>query len=116
MDLRGRWGRAPSGVEILSFLCSFWGNFDQILGWHPHLGGWRPPPLGNPGSAPGFLLRPVHTKRNHHVNVNVMLTGGTFDVFDGNCDGENGLHNHFARQSSVCCDGVAPCEQGLSSV
>ena len=21
---------------------SFWENFDQILGWHPHLGGWRP--------------------------------------------------------------------------
>ena len=25
----------------------------------------------------------------------ITLTGGTFDVFDGNCDGQSGLHNHF---------------------
>ena len=35
-------------------------------------------------------LRPVHTERH-----NVALTGGTFDLFDGHCDGQNGLHAHF---------------------
>ena len=24
----------------------------------------------------------------------VTLMGGTFDLFDGNCDGQNGLHTH----------------------
>ena len=31
-----------------------------------------------------------------------MLTGSAFDLFDGNCDGQNGLHTHFARQRTVC--------------
>ena len=39
--------------------------------------------------------------------------GGTSDHFDGNCDGQNGLHTHFARQRSVWRDGVAWCEQGF---
>ena len=25
------------------------------------------------------------------------MTGGIFDLFDGHCDGQNGLHIHFAR-------------------
>ena len=25
----------------------------------------------------------------------VTLTGGTFDLFDGYCDGKNGLHTHL---------------------
>ena len=28
-------------VQILSFSCSFQEIFDQILGWQPHLWGWR---------------------------------------------------------------------------
>ena len=49
-------------------------------------------------------LRLIHTQRPRHVNVNinVMLTGGTFDLFYGNCDGQNGLHTHFTHQRSVC--------------
>ena len=47
--------------------------------------------------------RSVHTEQLRHVNVsfNVMLTGGTFDLSDGNCEGQNGLHTHFAYQCSV---------------
>ena len=37
----------PLWVQFLSFLCSFWENFGQIIGRCPHLIGW----LGNPGSA-----------------------------------------------------------------
>ena len=29
-----------------------------------------------------------------------MLAGGTFDLSDGNCDRQNGLHTHFTRQWS----------------
>ena len=43
------------------------------------------------------------------VTVTVALTGGTFDVFDGNCHRQNGLHTHFSRYSDG--DGVARCEQ-----
>ena len=34
-------------------------------------------------------------------SVTVMLTGGTFDLFDGQCDGQNLLHILFARQRNV---------------
>ena len=34
--------------------------------------------------------RPVHTECHY-----VTLTGGTVDLFDGNCDGQNGLHTHL---------------------
>ena len=34
--------RIPLWVQILSFSCSFQKFFDQIIGWRPHLGGWRP--------------------------------------------------------------------------
>ena len=45
----------------------------------------------------------VHTKRQRRVNVyiNVMLTGGTFDLSDGYSDGQNGLHTHFGLQRSI---------------
>ena len=33
-------------------------------------------------------------------------------IFDGHCDGQNGLHTHFARQRNVC-EGVASCERTL---
>ena len=49
--------------------------------------------IGFPVKADMFLikaLRPVYTDR-----PNVTLTGGTFDLFDGNCDGQNGLHTHL---------------------
>ena len=56
-------------------------------------------------------LRLIHTKRH-----NVTLTGGTFDLFDGNCDRQNGLHTH---QRSVWRwrwrNEVAQCEQGFTS-
>ena len=39
--------------------------------------------------------------------------GGTFDLFDGHCDGQNGLHTHCARQRNVC-DGDAWCEQAFT--
>ena len=29
------------------------------------------------------------------VTATVTLTGGTFDLFDRYCDGQNGLHTHF---------------------
>ena len=47
-------------------------------------------------------LTPVHTERRRHVNanVNVTLTCRTFDLSDGNCDGQNGLLTHFTRQRS----------------
>ena len=41
-----------------------------------------------------------------------LLTGGTFDLFDRHCDGQNGLHTHFAHQRNIC-DGVVCCEQAF---
>ena len=50
-DLRGGApGTRPLLSQILSFSCSFRENFDQIIGWHPHLE-VSTPCLGNPGSA-----------------------------------------------------------------
>ena len=46
----------------------------------------------------------------------ITLTGGTFDIFDRRCDGQNGLHTHFAHQHNVCFgdgDGVAWSERAL---
>ena len=37
------WISSSLWVQFLSFLYSFWEQFDQIMGWHPHLEGWRPP-------------------------------------------------------------------------
>ena len=31
-----------------------------------------------------------------------MLTGGTFNLSDGNCDGQNGFRTHFACQRIIC--------------
>ena len=28
-------------VQFFWFSCSFWGKLDKLLGWHPHLYGWR---------------------------------------------------------------------------
>ena len=42
--------------------------------------------------------------------LTVTSMGGTFDVFNGHCDRQNGFHTNFARQRNVC-DGVAWCEQ-----
>ena len=42
---------------------------------------------------------------------------GIFDLFDGHCDRQNGLHIHFARQPNFCYgdgDGVAWCERALT--
>ena len=44
--------------------------------------------------------------------VNVTLSSGTFYLFDGHCDGQNGLHTHSAHQRNVC-DGVAWCERAF---
>ena len=45
-----------------------------------------------------------------------MLMGGTFDLFDGNCDGQNGLYTHLpVKCSAFYVDGNvdAQCEQSL---
>ena len=34
-------------------------------------------------------------KARSHQTTPSLLTGGTFDLFDGHCDGQNGLHNHL---------------------
>ena len=47
------------------------------------------------------------------VTITVALTGGTFDLYDGNCDGQNGLHTHFSHQRYGHGDGVAWREQAL---
>ena len=49
---------------------------------------------------------------NDSVTVTVTLTGGTFDLFNRQCDGKNGLHSDFAHQRNVF-DGVVRCEQTL---
>ena len=36
------------------------------------------------------------------MSATIILTGGTFDLFDGHCDGQNGLHGHFAYKRKVC--------------
>ena len=51
---------------------------------------------------------------NDTVAVTITLTGGTFDLFDRICHGQNGFHTYFARQRNVCYgdgDGVAWCER-----
>ena len=43
--------------------------------------------------------------------------GSTFDLFDGHCDGQSGLHIHFAHLRNICysdCDGVTWCERDLN--
>ena len=47
-----------------------------------------------------------------NVTVTVTFTGGTFDLFDGQCDRQNGLQPIFARQRNIF-DGVVRCEQTL---
>ena len=56
-------------------------------------------------SLPFYGWRAVHCYHlkgaftpSDYVTVTVTFTVGTFDVFDGNCDGQNGLHTHFACQ------------------
>ena len=46
------------------------------------------------------------------VIVIVTLTGGTFDLFDGHCDGQNGLHTHFTHHYGDG-DGIDWCEQSF---
>ena len=41
-DLRGREGRAPPKVQILSILCSFWEILVKSYVGAPPPGGWRP--------------------------------------------------------------------------
>ena len=48
-----------------------------------------------------------------HRTTHVTLTDGTIDCFDGHCDGQNGLHTHFARQRNEIRNGVARCEEAL---
>ena len=50
---------------------------------------------------------------NDSITVTVMLTSGTFDLFDAHCDRQNGLHTHFAHQCNIFYgdgDGVTWCE------
>ena len=50
-------------------------------------------------------------------SVTVTLTGGIFDLFDGHCNGQNGLHSNFAIQRNICYgDGVAWCERALRNL
>ena len=44
-----------------------------------------------------------------HRMTHVTLTGSTFDIFDGYCDGQN-----FARQRNRNRNGVARCEQAFN--
>ena len=53
-----------------------------------------------------IILRLIHTERH-----NVTLTGGTFDLFDGNCDGQNGLHTHLPM--NVAFDGDVDMTESL---
>ena len=39
---------------------------------------------------------------NDSVTITARLIDGTFDLSDGHCDGQNGLHTHFACQHNVC--------------
>ena len=50
------------------------------------------------------------------VTVTVALTGDTFELFDGNCVGHNGLHTHFSHQcyGDGDGDGETRCEQAFS--
>ena len=52
-------------------------------------------------------LSPVHTDRHK-----VMLTGGTFGLFDGNCDGQNGWHTHLPF--NIAFDGYVDMMESLS--
>ena len=52
-------------------------------------------------------------------SVTVTLTGGIFDLFNGHCNGQNGLHTNFARQCNICYadgDGVTWCERALRTL
>ena len=38
---------------------------------------------------------------NDSVTITATFMGGTFGLFDGHCDGQNGLHTLFAAQRNV---------------
>ena len=42
---------------------------------------------------------------NDSVTVTVTLIGGPFDLFDGHCDRQNGLHVHFPINVRFCDGG-----------
>ena len=57
-------------------------------------------------------LRSVYTERLRH-NVN----SGRFDLFDGSCGRQNGLHAHFAPKHNICysdCVGFVWCRGTFS--
>ena len=39
----------------------------------------------------------VGSHRNDTITVTVTLIHNTFDPFKGHCEGQNGLHTHFAH-------------------
>ena len=62
------------------------------------------------------MLKLTYTLTLTHRH-NITLTGGTFDLFDGNCDGQNGLDTHLPVKRIVFyVDGNvdARCKQSLS--
>ena len=53
-DLRGS---LPYEPKFFLFSCTFWGNLANLyVGAPPSPKDWRPPPTGNPGSAPDMNL------------------------------------------------------------
>ena len=65
-DLGGP-ARAPLRHKIFSISCSFSQNLAKSYVGAPPPEGWRPPPTGNPGSAPGFDY--IYTIYNLHHDV-----------------------------------------------
>ena len=112
-DLRGARGtRAPPGVQILSISCSFWGNLAKSYvgappgSWRPLLGKILDPPLvinhvhiQNSSSSNTINSTRIQNRKTQmtkglftptdSISATIILTGGTFDLFDGHCDGQN---------------------------
>ena len=49
------------------------------------------------------ILINLHMSLKAHSDDSITITciDGTFELFDGHCDGQNGLHTHFAHQHNI---------------
>ena len=90
-DLRG--GGVP--VQFFFIFMQFWGEITQNNRLAPPPLRLASPPLENPGSTTASPSP-------------LTLTGGTFDRFEGHCDGQSRLYTLFACQCKVCYgDGIS---------
>ena len=61
---------------------------------------------------------PIEFTPNDSSTIIITLMGRTFVLFEGHCDGQNGLRTHLTRERNICYgdgDGVTWCERTIKS-